>query len=103
LEIPLRKSFDRKVLLIFIAITTDAVITVWLMTQGFGEVNPIMNWVAENWSVSGMAIAKILWSLVLIAFILRWKEFRKYIDYLIFGYFLLYVGGWLVQLIMEVS
>ena len=98
---PLESSFSRKVLLIFTAIVLDAVATVWLMAQGFGEVNPIMNWVIAHWSISGMAIVKILWSLVLMAFILQWEEFKKYIDYLIIAYFLLYTGGWAVQFIME--
>jgi hypothetical protein len=100
-QIQLANSFDRKVLLIYTAIVLDAVATVWLITQGFGEANPVMNWVIKHWSISGMAIAKILWSLFLMGFVLRWKEFKRYIDYLIIGYFLLYVGGWLIQLIME--
>jgi hypothetical protein len=95
-------SFDRKVLLIYVAIVLDAVVTVWLMSQGFGEANPIMNWVVKRWSISGMAIAKILWSLFLMASLLQLKEFKRYIDYLIIGYFLLYAGGWAIQLIINI-
>jgi len=102
LEILLKNSFNRKVLFIFTVIVLDAVTTVWLMAQGLGEVNPAMMWVVNHWSVSGMAITKILWSLVLLAFVLELPEFKKYTNHLIIGYFLLYIGGWLIQLIMEI-
>jgi len=100
---PLRKSSSRKVLFIFIAIVLDAVVTVWLMAQGFGEANPIMSWLAGLVSPSGMAIAKILWSMLLLCMLMRLKEFNKYIDHLIIGYFLLYAGGWWLQFAMEIA
>jgi len=99
---PLKKSFDRKVILIFIAIVLDAVVTVWLMAQGLGEANPIMAWVVGLVSPVGMAIVKILWSLALLLALMRRKEFKEYVDYLIIGYFLLYAGGWCTQFIMEI-
>ena len=98
---PLKKSFNRKVLLIFIAIVLDAVVTVWLMAQGFEEANPIMSWVVNLISPVGMAIGKITWSLALLLMLMRREEFKKYIDHLIIGYFLLYAGGWCIQFIME--
>jgi len=102
-RIQLTRSFDRKVLLIFSAIVLDALATMWLMlVYGYGEVNPALNWVAENWSPSGMAIAKIAWSLALMSIVMIRKEFHKYIDYLVIGYFILYTFGWASQLIWEV-
>lgn len=98
----LRESFNRKVLLIFIAIVLDAVVTVYLMVKGFGEANPAMAWVAAVTSPSGMAVAKIIWSMILLFMLTKREEFRKYIDYLIVCYFLLYTGGWWIQLLMEV-
>jgi hypothetical protein len=100
---PLKKSFDRKVILIFVAIVLDAVATVWLMAQGLGEANPIMSWLAGLVSPVGMAIVKIVWSAGLLFMLMRLEEFKRYIDYLIIGYFLLYAGGWLVQFIMEAT
>ena len=101
-RIQLRNSFERKVFLVYTAIVLDAVATVWLITQGFGEANPIMNWVVDLASPAGMAVGKILWSLALLLILIRKEEFKRYIDYLIIGYFLLYIGGWLIQLIMEI-
>lgn len=100
-KIRLRNSFDRKVILIFTAIVLDAVATVWLMCIGFEEANPVMAWVAKNWDPSGMAIAKILWSLILMSIIMLRQEFRKYIDLLVIGYFILYTGGWWAQFVWE--
>ena len=100
---PLKKSFDRKILLIFTAIVLDSVVTVWLMAQGLGEANPIMNWVAEVSSPPAMAAAKIVWSAFLLFALIRLEEFKKYLDYLIISYFLLYAGGWAVQFVMEIT
>lgn len=92
---------DLKILAVFIMVVLDAVATVWLMTLGWEEANPALAWVAENWSISGMAITKILWTLVLMAFALQWQEFRKYVNYLIVGYVVLYTGGWWFQFAWE--
>ena len=91
------RSFSLKVVLIFTVIVVDAVATVWLMCQGFGELNPLMHWLAERWSIGGMAIFKIMWSLALMIWLVGVRPFRKYIDWLIIGYFVLYAGGWLIQ------
>ena len=101
-RIQLRRSFDRKIILIFTAIVLDAVSTTWLMYQGYGEANPIMNLVAKQWSPAGMAITKIIWSLALLSVILNYREFHKYVNHLIIGYFVLYAGGWSAQFIWEV-
>lgn len=100
-RIQLRRSFDRKVILIFSAIVLDAVATVWLMCIGFEEANPAMAWVAKHWDPSGMAITKILWSLVLMSIITVRQEFRKYINLLVIGYFMLYAGGSVLPFIWE--
>ena len=101
-RIRLRNSFDRKVILIFSAIVLDAVATVWLMAIGFEEANPAMAWIAKQWDPSFMAIFKITWSLILMAAIMLRREFHKYVDFLVIGYFVLYTGGWWAQLIWEV-
>jgi hypothetical protein len=72
------------------------------MCQGYGEANPLMAWIAEAWSIPGMAIFKITWSLALMIFLLGLRPFHKFIDVLIVGYFVLYAGGWGVQFLMEV-
>ena len=93
--------FNKKILAIFIFIVLDAVVTVWLMAKGFGEANPVMAWVVSVTSPSGMAVGKIIWSMILIFMLLKREEFRKYIDYLIICYFFLYAGGWWMQFILE--
>lgn len=94
--------FNRKVILFFLAVILDAILTVYLMTKGFGEANPIMNSLANMFSSTHMAIFKIIWTLILLMFIVNTKEFRKYINYLIIGYAIMYFGGWLVQIIWEI-
>jgi len=96
------EPFSCKVILIFTVIVLDAVATVYLMAHGYGEVNPVMGWVAEASSPSMMAVSKIAWSLALLGLLLGLKEFRRLIDYLIVGYAALYSTGWSAQLIWEV-
>ena len=100
-RIQLRNSFDRKVILIWLAIVFDAVATVWLMCQGFGEVNPALQWVADNCGIPGLAIAKIAWSMILLSWLITRKQFNKYVDHLIIAYFVLYTGGWWAQFVWE--
>jgi hypothetical protein len=98
----LLSTFNRKVLLIFIAIVLDAVATVYLMYQGYGEANPVMDWIANMSSPVMMAITKIVWSLLLLLVIVNREEFRKYINHLIIAYFVIYTGGWWAQFTWEV-
>jgi hypothetical protein len=79
----------------------DAVVTVWLMHQGFGEANPVLAWMAKEWSIPGMAIVKIAWSFVLLVWLVTRPQFHKYVNYLIIGYFVLYTGGWWAQFLWE--
>ena len=97
----LPRSFNRKVILIWIAIVFDAVATVWLMCQGYGEVNPALAWVAAKHGIPALAIVKITWSLILLSWLVLRKDFHKYINYLIIGYFVLYTAGWWAQFIWE--
>lgn len=99
---PSERLFKRKILFIFTFIVLDAVVTSWLVTEGFGEVNPVMNLVLQVSSSIYMAIIKIVWSLVLLVLIVETNKFKEYINYLIVSYITLYIGGWLYQILWEV-
>ena len=96
---PLRMSYRSRILLIFTIVVLDAVSTVWLMSHGFGEANPIMAWIADATSPSIMAIIKIIFSLVLIVWLIPKEKFDKYVNYLIICYISIYILGWWLQIL----
>ncbi len=101
LKNPSEKLFKRKVLSVFTFIVLDAVATVWLLSIGFGEANPIMNLVVQISSSVCMAVVKIVWSLSLLVMIVKVNEFKEYINYLIISYIVVYAGSWLYQILWE--
>lgn len=97
------KSFANKVAFIYLVIVVDAVLTAILLEMGFGEVNPMMAWVATEYSPKIMAAFKILWSGAMLVVLVNLKPFKKLIDDLIALYLSIYFGGLLAQLAMEAS
>lgn len=102
LKNPSERFFRCKILFIFTFVVLDAVVTSWLLSEGFGEVNPVMNLVLQVSSSTYMAIIKIVWSLVLLVLVVETDKFKEYINYLIVSYVAMYIGGWLYQILWEV-
>jgi len=93
---------QRKILALFILLVSDSILTVYLITVGWEEVNPLMNWVIVISNVSWMAITKILIGLFSILFLFKYhKQTIKYIDWTILIYAIFLFGGLALQFIIE--
>jgi hypothetical protein len=95
-------SLHKKVLALFIIVVGDAVITVYLIvTQGWGEANPILDWCMENSNVSVMAITKIVISFLLLFLICKKEEAERHLNWAIPFYVIFLAVGMGFQVVLH--
>lgn len=97
--------YIKLILLLLIAIL-DSIFTVYFIHTGMAiESNPMMLWIIENFSLTSMAVLKIIHTVILIYFILYLLEksnkifINKILSYGIISYILIYIVSVSITLI----
>jgi hypothetical protein len=94
-------SSSKKILSLFVIIVCDSMLTIYLVVEGWGEANPLMNWYMQMTSVTWMAITKIIGSFITLFLISKRKETERYLNWAIPLYICILMGGLMFQFIWE--
>ena len=98
-------SLHIKILSLLTIAVADALLTVYLVVQGFGEANPLMNWYMQQTNVVWMAITKIFITTFLLFLIHKKAVAEKHLNWAIPTYLIILFGGigaqWIFTIIKE--
>ena len=97
-------SLQKKILVLLGLIVADSLFTVYLVTHGHGEANPMLNWYMQYVGVIGMAITKIAVSTILLILVyygsLTKNVSEKYLSWGIWAYVIIFTISFTVQFII---
>jgi len=96
-------SLQKKFLILLGIIIADSLFTIYLVTHGHGEANPMLNWYMQYVGVVGMAITKIVVSTVILigVYKLDLGEFTdKSLSWGIAAYLIIFIVSFSAQFII---
>ena len=94
-------SKEIKILTILLIATIDSIVTVYLVSVGYGELNPFMNWILSISNVSIMVIVKlVLFTVIPLIFLYKMKIPERLLTFAIVAYLTLFSSAMLIQLVI---
>lgn len=92
----------KNALIMLLIIIADSLFTVYLVTCGHGEANPMLNWYMQIVGVVGMAITKIAGSTILLIVLIYFDidNTEKYLGWGIKAYLIIFSFMFLSQFIL---
>lgn len=94
---------SKRMVTLLVIIVADSLFTVYLVTIGHGEANPILDWYMQYVGVVGMAVTKIVIStalLILVTFLEEEEKIKKYLGWAIKCYLLIFTSCLGIQFLL---